>query len=162
MPSSQDRFARQQGLVPQSRLQETQASVIGVGAIGRQVALQLTAMGVRRLQLIDHDAVELVNVTTQGYLTSDVGLLKVQATAATVELIDSGIVVDDIVDRYRPRHLLGTAVFCCVDSMISRLASTATGVFPGIRWAQRTPEKRRPCSTMWRGRISESWREFSW
>ncbi|MCY1438642.1 hypothetical protein D9M71_548510 [compost metagenome] len=48
-----------------------------------------------------------------------------------------------------------------VDSRISRLASTATGELAGMRWAQRTPEKRRPCSTIWRGRISDSWREFS-
>ncbi|MFO1045220.1 MAG: hypothetical protein U0941_25875 [Planctomycetaceae bacterium] len=33
-----DRFARQQDLVPADRLQALTATVIGVGAIGRQVA----------------------------------------------------------------------------------------------------------------------------
>ena len=79
MPNDQDRFSRQQALVPQKRLQETQVSVIGVGAIGRQVALQLAALGVRRLQLIDHDRVEPSNVTSQGYLASDIGRSKVEA-----------------------------------------------------------------------------------
>jgi sulfur carrier protein ThiS adenylyltransferase len=40
--------------------------VIGVGAVGRQVALQLAATGVPKLQIIDHDTVEFTNVTSQG------------------------------------------------------------------------------------------------
>ena len=38
------------------------ATVVGVGAIGRQVALQLAAIGIPKLQLIDHDTVEPVNL----------------------------------------------------------------------------------------------------
>ena len=62
MSDTSNRFERQADLVPQSRLQELLVTVIGVGAIGRQVALQLAAIGVRRLQLIDFDRVELTNV----------------------------------------------------------------------------------------------------
>ena len=65
---SKDRFSRQQDLVPAERLAELTVTVIGVGAIGRQVALQLAAIGVRRLQLIDFDHVDESNITTQGYL----------------------------------------------------------------------------------------------
>ena len=96
---SSDRFVRQQALVPQERLREMQVSVIGVGAIGRQVALQLAALGVRRLQLIDHDRVEAVNVTSQGYLADQVGCIKVEATAAAVWQIDPYIEIDH---RVRP------------------------------------------------------------
>ena len=53
-----DRFSRQTELVPRTKLKELTATVIGVGAIGRQVALQLAALGVPRLQLIDFDTVE--------------------------------------------------------------------------------------------------------
>ncbi len=49
------RFERQADLVPRERLESLAVSVIGVGAIGRQVALQLAALGVRKLQLIDFD-----------------------------------------------------------------------------------------------------------
>ena len=62
-----DRFVRQQDLVPSDRLATQRATVIGVGAVGRQVAFQLAAIGVRRLQLIDFDVVDRSNVTTQGY-----------------------------------------------------------------------------------------------
>src|SRR6185369_3454491 len=84
-----DRFERQSELVPRDRLQNLTATVIGVGAIGRQVALQLAAIGVRRLQLIDMDTVELTNVTTQGYLTDDIGLPKVHATKISAHCLDA-------------------------------------------------------------------------
>ena len=67
MISMNDRFERQQDLVPQDRLAGLTATVIGVGAIGRQLALQLAAMGIPRMQLVDFDRVEATNVTSQGY-----------------------------------------------------------------------------------------------
>jgi sulfur carrier protein ThiS adenylyltransferase len=94
--------------------------VIGVGAVGRQVALQLAAMGARRLQLVDFDSVELTNVTTQGYLASDFGRPKVDATAEAVRRIDPSIEVDLVCDRYRPKLQVGEAVFACVDSISAR------------------------------------------
>ncbi|MFO1045855.1 MAG: ThiF family adenylyltransferase [Planctomycetaceae bacterium] len=117
-----DRFLRQQDLVPTERLQALTATVIGIGAIGRQVALQLAALGIRQLQLIDFDIVEPTNVTTQGYYGSDVGIPKVAATARAIRQIDSTISVTTILDRFRPRHEAGTVVFCCVDSIETRAA----------------------------------------
>jgi hypothetical protein len=117
-----DRFERQQELVPQEKLKTLCVSVIGVGAIGRQVALQLAALGVRELQLIDFDRVEPTNLTTQGYYTSDLGRHKVEATADAIQQLDPMIGVEDIRDRYRPRQQLGEAVFCCVDSITTRSA----------------------------------------
>ena len=99
-----DRFIRQQELVPHDRLATVTATVIGVGAIGRQVAMQLAGIGVPRLQLIDFDTVDLSNVTTQGYLADDVGQLKVQATAAVITRLDPAITVEIKPDRYRPRQ----------------------------------------------------------
>ncbi len=83
--SAHDRFTRQQDLIPQDRLAELQATVIGVGAVGRQAALQLAAIGVRHLQLVDFDLVDLSNLTTQGYLAAEIGQPKVIATAAAIE-----------------------------------------------------------------------------
>ena len=117
-----DRFERQQDLVPTERLQSLTATVIGVGAIGRQVALQLAAIGVRKLRLIDFDTVELTNVTTQGYRQADLGRLKVLATADAACEIDETIATTMINDRFRPRHVDGEAYFCCVDSISTRAA----------------------------------------
>lgn len=117
-----DRFTRQQDLVPTDKLQSLTATVIGVGAIGRQVALQLAALGVQRLQLIDFDNVEETNITTQGYYTGDLGSPKVSATAKVIHHIDPTITVATIPDRFRPRQEVGNAVFCCVDSIATRAA----------------------------------------
>ena len=117
-----DRFSRQRDLVPTERLQSLTATVIGVGAIGRQVALQLAAIGTRRLRLIDFDTVELTNVTTQGYRQTDLGLAKVRATEQSIIEIDATTEVTTICDRFRPRHVAGEAFFCCVDSITTRAA----------------------------------------
>jgi len=115
-----DRFVRQQDLVPAKRLAEICITVIGVGAIGRQVALQLAAIGARRLQLVDFDRVDLTNLTTQGYLYDDVGQPKVRATSAAIARLDPTIEVELVDDRYRPKLETGAAVFCCVDSIDAR------------------------------------------
>src|SRR5687768_3250414 len=94
MNATSDRFQRQESLVPRDQLAALAVSIIGVGAIGRQVALQLAASGVRNLQLVDFDKVELTNVTTQGYLHEDVGRTKVDATAGAVWQIDPKIEVN--------------------------------------------------------------------
>ena len=62
--NEQNRFIRQAELVPRDRLSGLKITVIGVGAIGRQVALQLASIGVTHLQLIDFDRVEAANITT--------------------------------------------------------------------------------------------------
>lgn len=118
--NSINRFERQQDLVPQHRLESLTTTVIGVGAIGRQVALQLASIGVRRLQLVDFDRVESSNVTTQGFLAADFGQFKVAAACQAVEAIDPTIIVDVAADRFRAKQPVGEAVFCCVDSIATR------------------------------------------
>jgi sulfur carrier protein ThiS adenylyltransferase len=122
MSPTGDRFTRQQELVPKERLKELTVSVVGVGAIGRQVALQLAAIGAPRLVLVDFDVVDQTNVTTQGYVQGDVGQTKVLATGRMVTDLDPSIDVQMIAERWRPKLELGEAIFCCVDSISARAA----------------------------------------
>lgn len=123
-PSSSlmSQFVRQQELVPRDQLFGLSATVIGVGAIGRQIALQLAAIGAPRIQLIDFDRVDGTNITTQGYLAADVGQSKVVATGDAIRQLDASIQVIPVEDRYRPKQDVGNAVFCCVDSISVRAA----------------------------------------
>jgi sulfur carrier protein ThiS adenylyltransferase len=120
--TEQDRFARQRELVPTDRLGNITTTVIGVGAIGRQLALQLAAIGAPRIQLVDFDEVDHTNVTTQGYLADEVGQPKVLATAGAIRRLDGSIQVETMQDRYRAKLEIGAAVFCCVDSISTRTA----------------------------------------
>jgi len=117
-----DRFVRQQSLVPQERLQRLHVSVIGVGAIGRQVAIQLAAIGCPRVTLFDFDVVDHTNRTTQGYAAADVGTEKVWAARTQMLAIEPEMEVVLVQDRFRPKYPLGDAVFCCVDSISARTA----------------------------------------
>lgn len=117
-----DRFVRQAELVPRDKLSELTVTVIGVGAIGRQIALGLAAIGACRLQLIDFDPVDDTNITTQGWSRADRGLLKVDALEAAISAIDPDIRVDVVRDRFRAAQPVGQVVFCCVDSISARAA----------------------------------------
>jgi sulfur carrier protein ThiS adenylyltransferase len=118
--TTSDRFSRQQDIVPAERLGSCAISIIGVGAIGRQVALQLAAMGAPHLQLIDFDVVEESNLASQGYLEEDLGRRKVEATAAMCRRINSQLQVPTVNERFRRSMDVGDVVLVCVDKIETR------------------------------------------
>jgi sulfur carrier protein ThiS adenylyltransferase len=115
-----NRDIRQRDIVPPDRLATCHATVIGVGAIGRQVALQLAAMGVPRIQLIDFDLVEEVNLACQGYAEDDLGKPKVEATAEMCRRLNSQIDIQVIPERFRRSQEIGGTAFLCVDRIETR------------------------------------------
>jgi hypothetical protein len=115
-----ERFSRQADIVPRERILDCKATVIGVGAIGRQAAIQLTAIGVPHLQLIDFDNVEISNLATQGYMQKDLERPKVDATAEFCRQINIDLNVEVILDRFKRSTPVGNCVFCCVDSIVTR------------------------------------------
>ncbi|MHC4722056.1 MAG: HesA/MoeB/ThiF family protein [Planctomycetota bacterium] len=115
-----ERYSRQKDIVPADRLADCKATVIGVGAIGRQVAIQLTAMGISWLQLIDFDTVEISNLASQGYMENDLGRPKVEATADICHQINQGLELYSANDRFRRSMEIGNVVFCCVDRIETR------------------------------------------
>jgi hypothetical protein len=115
-----DRDLRERDIVPPARLATCRATVVGVGAIGRQAALQLAAMGVPWLQLIDPDVVEPVNLACQGFLVDDLGRPKVEATADLCQQINHHLEVHTYQERFRRSTDIGNVLFCCVDSIATR------------------------------------------
>ena len=115
-----ERYSRQQDIVPRERILDCKATVIGVGAIGRQVALQLTAIGVPVLQLIDHDRVEASNLASQGYLQHDLGHPKVDMTAELCRKINHDLHVEVVYDRFKRTTPVGNCIFLCVDKIATR------------------------------------------
>jgi sulfur carrier protein ThiS adenylyltransferase len=122
-----DRDLRQRDLVPPQRLGACDALVIGVGAIGRQVALQLAAVGVPLLVLYDEDTVGVENLASQGYRPDQLGVAKVDATAADSRHIHPAGHVIPKAQRFRRTTGRQVTVgdsslmaFCCVDSITTR------------------------------------------
>jgi sulfur carrier protein ThiS adenylyltransferase len=126
MPILNDRAIRQRDIVPAERLANCHALVIGVGAIGRQVALQLAAIGMPRLTLVDDDEVQVENLAPQGYCPADLGTPKVHSTAGLCRQIHPSIEVMPVAERFKrsTTRTLPTdrqmVVFLCVDSIQAR------------------------------------------
>ena len=112
-----ERYSRQKDIVPADRIAVCKATVIGVGAIGRQVASQLAAIGIPWLQLIDFDVVEESNLASQGYFEDDIGRHKVNATADLCQNINHHLEVHEIKERFKRETVIGNILFCCVDKI---------------------------------------------
>lgn len=115
-----DRDVRQRDLVPPERLAQTNVTVIGCGAIGRQAALQLAALGAPHLLLVDFDTVQVENLAPQGFLAGDLGRLKVEAVAEQCRAINPAIETQWFACRYNRSIPRTDVVLCCVDSIHTR------------------------------------------
>ncbi len=120
MQNLEDRDIRQRDIIPREKLAQCSATVIGVGSIGRQVALQLAAIGTPSLQLIDPDIVAIENLASQGFLEDDLGSAKVHATASMCHQINSQIDIQCEQNRFRRSRNHGNCVFTCVDAITTR------------------------------------------
>ncbi len=115
-----NRNIRQRELVPPDRLAETRVTVVGVGAIGRQVALQLAAIGVPKLTLVDFDQVAVENLAVQGFLESDMLRPKVDAVANICRAINGDIEVRTANRKFQSIQFTGGVFMCCVDGIETR------------------------------------------
>lgn len=124
----EDRFSRQRDLVPADMLADLTITVIGTGAVGRHLALNLAAMGAQSLCLIDHDKIELTNVTTQGWPVGAIGQYKVSHLAEEIQKIEPNCLVAAVPKVFAPSRLpfgwetdpLNQVFFVAVDSISVR------------------------------------------
>ncbi|KKN91208.1 hypothetical protein LCGC14_0220760 [marine sediment metagenome] len=113
----ENRDIRQRELIPPEKLAEIRVTIVGVGSIGRQVALQLAAIGVSRLHLVDFDTVCPENLAAQGFYESDLGRPKVDAVADICRAINSEIVTTTANRKFRGFEFTGGVFFCCADGI---------------------------------------------
>jgi molybdopterin-synthase adenylyltransferase len=118
--SNNDRYSRQKDIVPAERINNCKATVVGVGAIGRQVASQLAAIGIPWMQLIDFDVVEESNIASQGYFEDDLKRSKVHATADICQQTNPRLELYTINERFKRTAKIGNILFCCVDKIETR------------------------------------------
>ena len=125
MVALENRDIRQRDLVPPPLLAQYHSVVISVGAIGRQVAVQLAAMGAPVLTLIDDDVVAVENLAVPGYAPAELGLAKVEAAAQACRHQNPDTLVEPLMRRFARSFRISPqrerlAVFACVDSIQGR------------------------------------------
>lgn len=136
-----DPFARQRIVEDwqQGLLTGATVVVIGVGALGNEVAKNLALAGVGRLVLCDHDVVDVTNLSRSVLFgANDVGRPKVEVAAEALARLSHGTLVDP-----RPAPLasgvgLGEladadVVVGCLDSLRSRLELLGRAALAGAR-----------------------------
>ena len=107
------------------------STIIDLGGIGRQAALQLAALGVPRLQLLDPRAIARTTYAAHGYAYEAVGRMRVHATAQACHEINPQLDMNALAKRSLRGGQLGDAVLCCPGSpsiwrALGRLAGNET------------------------------------
>ncbi len=101
--------------------------VIGCGATGSRIALQLAKLGVQNITLWDFDHVEAHNLANQVFGLADVGRPKVEALRDII-LRDTGTEVSYHAERVDGTQPLGAVVFLLTDTMASRREIWEAGI----------------------------------
>ena len=93
--------------------------IIGVGATGSFVAMQIARMGVPVLNIYDFDDVEIHNIPNQYYDTEDIGKLKIDALDEKLHKINPDITVNKSNAKVTAEDIskMEGYVFLLVDSM---------------------------------------------
>ncbi|MDP2183122.1 MAG: sulfur carrier protein ThiS adenylyltransferase ThiF [Actinomycetota bacterium] len=97
-----------------ARLRASSVAILGCGGLGSNVAAMLLRSGVRTLALVDVDRVEVDNLNRQLFFRDQIGMLKVEALAETLDRIDPDArltLVDGFIDAASlPRIVAGADV----------------------------------------------------
>ena len=78
IPLREQLYSRTRGLLETDLLADVRVLIAGLGSVGSKVSPELATLGLAQI-LVDHDRVEVGNVTRQGVGLSSVGRLKVNA-----------------------------------------------------------------------------------
>lgn len=100
-------------------LYDKPVTVIGAGATGSFVILELAKMGVKDITVYDFDVIEEHNVANQVYAMKHIGMNKVDAIADIVKE-QTGADITAINEKVDGSTYLKGVVFCLTDSMASR------------------------------------------
>ena len=127
-----------------ARLRDARVGIIGLGGLGSNAAMMLVRSGVRRLVLADPDRVEEGNLNRQLYFPDQLGHLKTEALAETLERIEPGVELtlmperitrDNIADTFGDVEVLIEAVDGAGDK--AALVAAASDLLPDtpLVWA---------------------------
>jgi len=100
-------------------MKDKRVDIIGVGAVGSKIAMEVAKLGVKNIHLWDGDEVEAHNIANQDFYMTDIGKMKVDASADRI-LEATGIKVTTHPTYLEGSEDLGEIVFLAVDTMKAR------------------------------------------
>ncbi len=114
LPADDRRYHRQRilpfvGAEGQRSIRSSHAMIVGVGALGCQIADLLVRAGVGTLTFIDRDVVELTNLQRQCLFTEEdaaCGRPKVEAARRRLEIVNSGVRLQPVAADFCARNAL--------------------------------------------------------
>lgn len=119
-------LSRHSSLFRPEMLKNTPVHVIGCGATGSNIAMQLTKLGVPEIHIYDMDKIEGHNVANQIYRVEHIGAYKVRALSAILEQhkpCDGTSIIEHcnkVDSDYIAKNGLSGIVFVATDTMQSR------------------------------------------
>jgi hypothetical protein len=119
-----DRQIKALGESIQGKLDQLDIGIVGLGGTGSSVAEQLARMGVRKLRLVDHDKIELSNVSRlYGSLPADAenGAFKVNVVKSHLSRISPNLEIHEVTKSVMRQDVLKMLsncdlIFSCLDS----------------------------------------------
>ena len=126
------------GYNAQLKLKNAKVCLLGVGGLGSPAAMQLAAMGVGYLRIVDRDVVELTNLHRQHlYGVDDVGFPKVEAAVKRLRKLNPYINIEPVplsVNEYSVEALVRDVdvVVDGLDSMKARYAVNRACIKHGV------------------------------
>ena len=93
--------------------------VIGCGAVGSRIAMEVAKLGVQNLHLWDFDTIESHNIANQLFHLGDIGKPKADTLAIHIE-VATGLKPVVHRERVANRQAFGEVVFLAVDTMADR------------------------------------------
>lgn len=112
-------YARHNSVFDPTKYGNQRIDVIGAGATGSYVVLQLAKLGCKQIHVWDFDKVEAHNIPNQLFGLKDVGKMKVDALKALVqELASIDITVHP--EKFTGKEKFGEVLFVLTDTMSSR------------------------------------------
>ena len=103
--------------------------IIGLGAIGSNIAETLTRLGIEDIHIYDFDTVETPNIANQVYFTHQLSKPKTEATAENIKQINPGANITIHDKGWDENTTLDGHVFIAVDSIETRKKLLETNLF---------------------------------
>lgn len=99
-------FSRLDFFIKRENIENLNLVVVGVGAIGRNVASMLGRLGPKSITLVDDDTVEDHNIPAQNWRKSQIGKHKVSVVAEEINDQIDGVEVIELKTRWTPRDFI--------------------------------------------------------